>query len=168
MSDGITVDANVMAAFTKSLIHDTTSDERSIVERIRTNHGFVVDEQGQMQNQWFETCGLLLFGEWFIQQLREGTVRKVFAKLDQVHKKRLRNDCRMPPKREMFYVSVAAVTQKRYIVTEDIDFWEPTAKLLDQATKAKIRSRRAGRVCKYLKKECKITVATSLMALAEL
>jgi hypothetical protein len=101
-------------------------------------------------------------------QLKKGVVKKVAAELDKTHKKKLQNECGMPMKREIIYVAVAAVTDKRFIVTEDIDFWEPSAKKKDSAAKQKIKNSGKGAVCRYLAKNLQITVATPSIALAEL
>lgn len=168
MSDGIVVDANVMQGFTRSRIIETASDDRTVVELIAESHSFAIDVGGKMQNQWLETCGATYFGEWFFQNLREGVIKPVAAKLHESHKKKLAIECGMPQKREIFYVAVAVVTQKRYIVTRDMDFWEPKDKESDSGTREKIQLSRKGCVCRYLRKTLGVTVATPSMARQEL
>lgn len=168
LSDGVVVDANVMAGFTKNRISETTSDDSAIVDLIVASSSFAIDDAGKMQNQWFETCGHTYFGEWFIQQVKDGVVKSVSAKLQESHKKKLTIECGMPQKSELFYVAVAAATQKRYIVTRDIDFWEPKHKKSDSGTREKIQLERKGCVCRYLQKTLKVSVATPQMALREL
>ena len=168
MNGQITVDANVMHGFTHSLIKDVASAERQIVEHITAQHSFAIDDTGKIEHQWLETCGKSVFGEWFYSQLQKGVVKKVASKLDASHKKKLQNECGMPMRGEIIYVAVAAVTDNRLIVTEDIDFWEPSAKLKSNEIKQKIKISGKGSVCKYLAKHLQITVATSSMALAKL
>jgi hypothetical protein len=167
LADGVTVDANVMHAFTKSMIAKSDTDAHSVVELIRKHHGFVIDSGDLISRQWIETCGRV-FEQWFVTQLQAGRITMVNPKLDAGHKKCLRKDCGMPMRREVIYVSVAAATGVRYIVTEDIDFWEPAAKLRDEKAKARIRARREGLVCRYLSKHLKISIGTPTMALGDL
>lgn len=167
MADGVTVDANVMNAFTKSMITQSSTDAYSVVEQIRQGHGFVIDSGDLIKTQWIETCGKV-FGEWFVTQVQAGRIRMVEPKLDSGHRKHLRKDCGMPMRREVIYISVAAATDIRYIVTEDIDFWEPAAKQRDEKAKARIRARREGLVCRYLSKHLQIRIGTPTMALSDL
>lgn len=169
MSDGATVDANVMHAFTKSLIKNDAAEERQLVEMLTQTHGFAIDTTGKMENQWLETCGRNVFGEWLIQGLKNGTIRKVEADLPEDHRKKLQQSCGMPIKREIMYVAVANATVLRYIVTNDIDFWDPKSKKQGKAERhQKIKQERLGAVCKYLARSMTITVGTPGMALAEL
>jgi hypothetical protein len=168
LSDGVTVDANVMAGFTKSLISETSTDAYKIVERIKAGQGFAIDVGDLIKTQWFETCGRAVFGQWFVSQLQTGRIRMVTPLLANNHKRCLRKDCGMPMRGEVIYVSVAAATTIRYIVTEDIDFWEPSAKRRDEKSKARIRTRREGAVCRYLSKYLEIRIGTPAMALGDL
>lgn len=169
LADGAAVDANVMCAFTESLIRKTDTRERAVVQRLEISHGFAIDHTGQIKHQWFETCGANVFGEWFIQGLKGGKIVEVRASLDKQHKKKLQQDCGMPTKRaEMMYVAVANVTALKYIVTNDIDFWEPKAKRQgNHEMHEQIKLKRSGAVSKYLK-SMKIRVGTPAMALTEL
>lgn len=171
MNDGISVDANVMHGFTKSYVHDEASQARELVEKIESGLGFAIDMNGKIEQQWLDTCGNRPgkpFFEWFYQRLKEGKIRKLPAKLDQQHKKRLRIDCGFPRDRyEMTYIEVANVTRRRYIVSEDMHFFEPQLKDADESTKAAIKSSRQGRVSRYLT-TLGITVGTIALALEEL
>ena len=169
MSDGVTVDANIMHAFTKSLINKTDTHDKQLIEKLEKSHGFVIDTAGKMQHQWLETCGHMVFGEWLVQGLKGGIIRPVQADLPNNHKKKLQQDCGMPVKREIMYVAVANATALRYIVTNDIDFWDPKSKKQGKADQHdKIKRERRGAVCNYLAKSLKIYVGTTTMALAEL
>jgi hypothetical protein len=169
LSDGVTVDANIMHAFTKSLINKDGSTDKQLVEKLEKSHGFVIDSGGKMQHQWLETCGRVVFGEWLVKGLREGIVRQVQEDLPNNHKKKLQQGCGMPVKREIMYVAVANATKARYIVTNDIDFWDPKSKKQgNEAQHKKIKEERRGDVCRYLAKSMDIRVGTAAMALAEL
>jgi hypothetical protein len=169
LPNGAAVDANIMCKFTESLIHDIETNERAVVRKLQSSHGFVIDDRGQIKHQWLETCGTNVFGEWFYQGLKTGIIREVQATLEKQHKKRLQQGCGMPTKRaELMYVAAANVTELKYIVTDDIDFWEPKAKKRGNREKHdEIKQQRKGTVCKYLR-SLNIRVGTAAMALAEL
>lgn len=169
LSSGVSVDANVMNLFSGSLIQDEITDARTLVERIKSSHGFAIDVGGKIQHQWLETCDKTFFGQWFVEGLKAGWIRQVAAKTGEADAKKLRIGCGMPSARhELAYIAVAnVVTPPRYIVTDDIDFWEPKAKAADEKRKQEIKTRREGCVCQHLRK-MKIVVGTVAQALAEL
>jgi len=74
------------------------------------------------------------------------------------------------PKRgyDIAYVGAANATQKKYIVTEDIDFFDPTHKKSSHEKKEKIRQARDCGVCLYLRRKLQITIGTPLQATREL
>jgi hypothetical protein len=168
LPDGIVVDANVMNLFNQSLIKKEATGARTLVERIESTHGFVIDEGGQIEHQWLETCDKAYFGTWLVEGLKGGRIRKVVAVLEKQHRKKLRIDCGMPTKRaELTYVAVAnSVDNLKYIVTEDIDFWEPSAKKADETRKQAIKTARSGCVSKYLQ-TLGIAVGTVAQGLSE-
>lgn len=171
MSNGISVDANVMQSFAKSYLRGEPSDPKTLVERIEEGPGFAIDEAGKIERQWLDTCGPkpgAPFFEWFYQGLKDGSIRKVNARLELGHKRRLPNDCGFPNDRfEMTYIEVANVTAQRYIVSEDIHFFEPRLKEAPECAKSAAKARRQGRVCRYLRR-LGITVGTVAHALGEL
>jgi hypothetical protein len=169
LTRGIAVDANVMNLFSRSLIRQEETNARTIVERIESTHGFAIDAGGKIKHQWLETCDKVYFGTWFVEALKAGRIREVVAKLPRQHEKHLRIRCGMPTGRaELTYVAVSnAVVLPRHIVTEDIDFWEPSAKAADEKTKQDFKNGRTGCVCRYLRL-IGVTVATIQQALGEL
>jgi hypothetical protein len=158
-----------MNAFSQSLIKKITSDARTLVERIEANQGFVIDEGGKIKHEWLQVCDKVFFGTWFVDGVKSGKIRPVVAKLDGKHSKHLRIKCGMPfDGYDIAYIAVAnSVSAPKYIVTEDIDFWEPTEKVAKEERKQTIKAKRQGCVCKYLS-GLEITVGTVAHGLAEL
>lgn len=168
MSNGIVVDANVMNQFTQALINDLNNDVRFLISSIRGTHGFAVDDRGQIEQQWRNTCGHRLFGEWLVQGLKEGVVRMVTARIDEGQRKKLRIDLGFPTGGyEGTYVAVAAAAIPHYIVTDDIDFWEPKYKKADEKKKAETKADRSGGVYKFLTKKIGVEVGTVLQAITD-
>jgi len=158
-----------MNAFSQSLIRRQATEARAVIELIGGTHGFAIDEKGRIQHQWLETCDQVFFGPWFVDALKSGKIRVVAAHLEANHKKKLRIDCGMPSARfEMEYVAVAnRVLPPKYIVTDDIDFWEPRAKKSTEQRKQAIKTKRTGCVCEYLA-ALDIRIGTVSQALADL
>jgi hypothetical protein len=170
LSKELVVDANVMALFTRSRVREEDSPARMLVERGREPGSFAIDSAGKMENQWLTTCGNKpgsAFYEWFYQRLKEGVIRPLSADMPKEDKKHLRVERGFPNDRfELTYVAVAYVSRCRYIVTEDIHFFDPALKAAGEETKSKAKNNRTGCVCKYLRK-LNVTVGTVAQALAE-
>lgn len=169
MDRGVVVDSNVMNLFNQGVIEDETTDARQLVEKIEATHGFAIDAGGKIRQQWLETCDSVYFGTWFTEGLKTGRIHQVAPTISQADAKHLRITCGMPRARfEFTYVAVAnRVTQPRYIVTEDIDFWEPKAKTASHERKEAIKATRTGCVCKHLG-QMGIAVGTVAQGLVDL
>lgn len=86
------------------------------------------------------------------------------CKLDRVHKKKLR-ELGMTKKTgngssrdDIWYVEAASMTDLKYIISEDMHFYDPGAKDSSDKSKHKIRNERRGKLCKYLLKKLNIKV----------
>src|SRR5258708_790340 len=157
-----------MNVFSQNLIRNEIADTRTLIEWIETTRGFAIDAGGKIKHQWLITCDKTFFGTWFIEGLKAGRIRQVVAKLDERHSRHLRINCGMPTAGfELTYVAVANVVDGlKYIVTDDIDFWEPSAKKKNEKTKQAIKAGRTGCVYKYTR-SIGIAVGTVSQALAE-
>ena len=92
MSDGVSVDANVMALFAKSFLPNKADTDvlevKEVVGKIRSTVGFVIDSGGKIQHQWSATCGWKTGNpvrEWFVQSARIGTISPVVALVPEVN-----------------------------------------------------------------------------------
>jgi hypothetical protein len=169
VSDGVTVDANIMKMFSHDFLAERDSESRQLIEKALHRHGLVIDIGGKIQHEWLATCGGLFFKEWFIQQMKLGLIRQVKPKIEVQHKKKLVIGHGMPTDGyDLVYVAVSNVTVTRYIVTEDIDFFDPALKLADRNTKDKAKEKRNGPICKYLRNAMGIRVGLPTHAIAEL
>jgi hypothetical protein len=167
---GIVVDANVMNSFVKALKDDAVCPQREIVNLIDRSVGFALDAGQKMERQWLDTCGSSrssLFFEWYYARLNK-SIRYVECVRDDSLRKRLFIECGFPRRKfEIVYVEVAAATNERYIVTNDIDFWNPKLKTAEAKTKEACKRERTGCVYKLLRR-AGMTVGTTEQALAEL
>lgn len=167
------MDANVIVEFSKNFIWNETSDTRMLVEAIIKGPGFAIDEGGKIRQQWLDTCcgnrKQSPFWEWFFQGLKEGYIKKVAADLKVQHKKFLRTKCGFPDDRyELTYIEVANLTSTRYVISEDIHFFEPKLKRAKATVKLKAKQSRKGCVCRYLHRTIDIMVGTVNQALQEI
>jgi len=168
LSSGIVVDANVMSEFTQALIRDEATAARSLIDSIRVTHGFAIDKKGQIEQQWRNTCGNQYFGEWLVQALKDGAVRMVDTTPDAARRKKLHTEYGFPRAGyEFTYVAVAVSAPPHYIVTDDIDFWEPKYKTAPAATKTATKQGRKGAVYKYLTKKMGVRVGTIEQAISD-
>lgn len=169
MSDGVTVDANIMRMFSQDFIAEQESASRLLVEAILRTTGLVIDIGGKIQHEWFATCGDNFFKEWFLQQLKVGLIRHVSPEIATHHKSKLVKQYGFPTDGyDLVYVAVSNVTTIKYIVTDDIDFFDPTLKCANKGTKDKAKEKRNGPVCKYLRNAMGIRVGIAGHALNEL
>ena len=148
------------------------TEAKALIHKIRATLGFAIDGGGKIQHQWLNTCGSrpgTNFYEWFYQALKDGKVRLVAAALAEGEKKRLRIDHGFPDDQfEYTYIAVANVTKTRYIVSNDMHFYEPACKDANDKAKARARTERKGCACRYLKHKLRITVGTVQHAAVEL
>jgi hypothetical protein len=128
-----------------------------------------VDDIGKIQHEWFTQCPSPRFKEWFLQNMKMGRIRMVKATISQEHKRHLVIALGFPRRGyDIAYVAVANATTRRYIVTEDIDFFDPTQKCANNETKERIKNERSGPVCTYLRNDMEIRVGTPQQAMTEL
>jgi hypothetical protein len=169
MADGVTVDACIVRQYDKDVRTNVRGPATDLIERITAGLGFAVDEGRKIEHEWLTTCQGPFLKEWFIAQLSLGRIRTVIPAVDAQHKKKIVLEFGFPRRGyDLVYIGVANVTTTKYVVTGDMDFYDPTLKAADDKAKVKAREDRCGPVCKYLKTQMGIRVGTVLHALAEL
>jgi hypothetical protein len=169
LRDGVAIDAHVMKRFHGDMLAQEQSLSALLVEQVIEKIGLAIDYGGKIQHEWFTQCPTLLFREWFIQNIKLGRIRTFKAAIDDKHKRALFIDLGFPRRGyDIVYVGVANVTEKRYIVTDDIDFFDPKHKKSGHEKKEKIKKERNCAVCAYLRKHLNIVVGTPLHAQTEL
>lgn len=167
MADGVTVDANVISNFSHDYLCGVDSASRIAVEQSIAKRGIVVDEAGKIQQEWFASCSKQFIEEWFVEQIKAGKIRFVKPSIEPHHRKKLKSELGFPGN-DLVYVSVCNVTETRYILTDDIDFFEPRLKSATHQSKQRAKDSRDGGVCRYLRKQMRITVGTAGHAISEL
>jgi hypothetical protein len=168
---GISVDSNVINLYLRAIISEETTDAAHLlVDCINRGPGFSIDEDGKMAHQWCETCNNKLFEVWFAEGIQAGTIRVVEHHLDEQHKKHLRTKLGFPyqERHEGVYIEVAAVTQEKLLISEDIDFWSPPDKKSAPERRKQIMEEGHGEVFRYLRSKVGVSVLTVDRALQRL
>lgn len=152
MSQGIVVDANIVAQFIHQHIIQSPGAAKRFIERAAVSHGLAVDDTLRIEQEWFSTCGSPYLKEWFVSKLYEKAIRRVTPTIADQHKKKLLNELGLPRKGyDLVCISTANATEIKYIVTEDMHFYDPKLKRADEKAKCRAREHRCGALCRYLR-----------------
>jgi len=156
--DGVVVDANIMSKF----YHQLLLEEGDLYELITTIiHCYGIALSDKIEQEWKNTVRTQFFNDWFDEALKNGRLRYVEnPRLEKRYLKRIHNVYGLPKKkgRDIEYIKVAYMTILKYILTEDIHFYDPKKKHASQKEKKKVKNKRQGALCRYLKKALGITV----------
>lgn len=157
--DGIVIDANIISEFYKEFIIDG-GDLYDLINYILDNCGVVFTDL--IHHEWISTCNNYVITEWITDGLKLGKIRYINPQLDRDIIKKLHIKYGLPRNKshDIEYIRCANVTLTKYILTNDIDFFDP--KLKNDASKAKkdAKIKRNGKLCMFLLKKLKIRVGT--------
>ena len=156
--DGVTIDADVMSQY----YQESVSEEGEIyclINKIVNSCGIALSDL--IEHEWKQTTGNQFFNIWFDEQLVNGRLN--YIKNRKIHrdiKKKIHDDYGLPKKdRDIEYIKVAYNTETiKYILALDMHLFDPKKKSASSAEKYKARDERKGKLCKFLKKDLKITV----------
>jgi hypothetical protein len=159
LTEGIVVDANIISSF----IEEEKGEHKDvyfIITAIKNKYGFAINNI--IEQEWRNTAGNEFFKYWFDDALIHEKIRYVSEtkKLSKPEKKEIAQKYGFPLKgsRDIHYIICAINTDKRYIYTDDIHFFDPKQKTSDPTHQERIKKDRSGRFCRYLKNQFDITV----------
>ena len=156
MGDGVVVDTNIISNYYQEYIEET-GDIYGLIEKLLKNCGIAITEL--LENEWHNTCGSQLFDVWFTDNLRDGYIQYVNPYINRQILKKIHNDFGLPKEgRDKELIKAANVTTYKYILTNDIDLFDPKKKTAPRKEKERIKKGRKGRLCQFLRKELEITV----------
>ena len=162
MGDGVVVDANIISSYLQEY-GEETGDIYGLIEKILKNCGIAITEL--LEHEWESTCGDQLFNEWFTDNLNKGLQREgkhiqyVDPSIDSQILKKIHIKFGLPRGgQDKELIKAANVTTYRYILTNDIDLFDPKKKTAPRKEKERIKKGRKGRLCQFLRKELEITV----------
>lgn len=160
MSDGIVVDASIIPDFYRELSFGDGVVSQ-VVGWLTERCGIVASDK--VLEEWENVCCAQEFVEWLTDQIKEGGVRRIEGKkLDRGTVKRMRVNCGFPCKDcDLEYIECAHATRSiRYIVSQDMDFYDPMAKKTSVRMKRWAREQRQGQFCRFLLRQLGIRVGT--------
>lgn len=153
-ADGVVIDANVMAQFAQGFTDSSFNDCHDLVGRILTSYGIVVDYNHFIINQWLcaaaESHAPEMFQHWVYRHLHRNNICMVSGSVRSEHRTTMEHHGFRWDK-DGCYVECANVTHRRYILTEDPDFYDP------QGEREAVR-RREGPIATFLEQVLRITV----------
>lgn len=157
MTDGATVDTMVISKYFREYLRDR-GDVLELVEGILRCVGVALTEK--LEYEWKSTCRGQAFIEWLTDELKKGRIvlvdRKVLpSNIMKVIYQRFGFPRKGGDKEVLF---CANGTQRRYILSEDIHFYDPKAKEASIQHKKRVKDFRQGALCRYLRRELGITV----------
>ena len=161
--DGIVIDANIISKFYKEFIIDE-GDLYDLINWILDNCGVVFTDL--IYHEWISTCNNYVIKEWITDGLKLGKIRYTNPQLDRAIIKKLHINLGLPKKKngkkshDIEYIKCANVTLTKYILTDDIDFFDPKLKNAKGKKKIDAKINRNGKLCRFLLKELKIRVGT--------
>lgn len=155
MTDGVAIDANIMAMILPEIVN-SHGINYNIVIKIIEKYGIASTKK--VDQEWENVCGCDFFNGWLAQLHEKGAITYVNADLNPHARKTICNKYGCSDNRDIEYIKIANVTDTKYIVSNDIHLYEPSAKRFDSKAQERIKLSRSGNLCKYLKKELKIRV----------
>lgn len=155
--DGVVVDANIMSEYYQESIKKQ-GKLFDLINYLLLHRGIAISMI--IEREWKNTTGNQVFNIWFDDQLKLGLIGYVNnPRLDQSHMKRIHNEFGLPRRgHDIEYIKTANMTSVKYIVTKDIDLFDPKKKRAAKKEKDHIKKSRNGMLCNYLRKKLTIRV----------
>jgi hypothetical protein len=155
--DGVVIDANIMSNFYHELVKEY-GPLFVLIQNILRYYGIAISTK--IESEWKNTTGNQLFNIWFDDQLKLGLLGYVKnPKLDRASIKKIHNDYGLPRNEwDIEYIKTSNMTNIKYILTYDIHFFDPKKKKASKREKERVKNKRQGALCRYLKSELCIRV----------
>ena len=155
---GVVVDANIIRGFFNSM-----KNKGLIVFFIED----ILDEYGmayssEIKYEWQSKINKQVFDIWFELYYTQGKLKEFnqIQKLNLSERKKIFNEYGFPRAKDLHYINCAINTQIKYIVTKDIDFYDPTKKNCNKKERIRIVDKKQGQFCKFLQRRHEIRVGT--------
>lgn len=155
--DGVVVDANIIKIFIIEEMKDC-GDICELINNLLGSYGLAVNKM--VEHEWQSIIGSQFFNEWFTMNILSERIKYVndSVKVTFAQKKKINITYGLPKNsRDIKYINCAINTKIRYILTEDIDFFDPKKKQASAEEKRRIKNQRQGKFCKFLNSEFGIT-----------
>ena len=142
MVDGVVVDTNIIENFYKEYVLEE-GDILILINNILENCGIAITEL--IEAEWSRRCNDQLFSVWFTDNLRDGNIRYVMPEIDRHILKRIHNEFGLPRRGvDKELIKASNVTIIKYILTNDIDLFDPKKKKAQKKEKERIKDHLTG------------------------
>ncbi len=159
MVNGLTVDANVINLVRKEVaasVADDPGELEAMLECLLTSLGIVVTDF--IHTEWEQTCRSTWFSKWYDENVVARRIRPVEPINDPELRKVLRLKGLPSAGRDHHYILCAKEYAPHYLLTEDIDFFDPRSKKASVHEKKRVMEDREGQLCRFLERDQRITV----------
>lgn len=165
----VVLDANCWCARVDETLLGAAGPGTGAFEKAYQIGKVVIDDGGHIKQQYTESrrgFGEQLFNIFFEDGVLSGKIHLVPSGGSGNLRRRLL--AAGLPRKELPYFYAAAASKAGYIVSNDIDFFDPTLKRANEAAKARAKARRNGCVCRLARDEigCEIYCMDGFLAAA--
>lgn len=157
MGQGVVIDANMIAKFCKKHFNDEKEEIVDTVLSIADRCHIAISDL--IEHEWLNCYGNQAFKEWLTDEMKTGRI--IYITPEKIPTEMQKSICQMGfpfNTRDKEYIRVALATTTKFILTEDIHFYEPKAKDQPHANKERFRVERKGTVCRFLERKMGIRV----------
>ena len=154
MEKGVVIDANIINRFQEDYVKE--GKIFITVDTILHNVGLAICDI--IEHEWRKHFSHQYMEEWLTDEIKKGRIRYVKPNMNPDAIKKIRTRFGLNNSRDLTYIKCANSTSTKYILTEDIDFYDPKKKRTNPTERKKVMNQRKGVLCKYLKHVHKITV----------
>lgn len=164
----IVIDANIVAAYFKEVVlginvgpkNDVTHTTVPLFERLGLIDTCYLDNGEMIENEWRNPVGREWFEAWFADLLISGKVQLIAATTCPAVERRLvTNGFPRRRSRDLWYVRVSfalittGLCANVPLITEDLDFYDPSHKRSDPRTRRRILQDGLGPINRLLRRE---------------
>jgi len=162
----LVIDANIFAGYYKESViglndNNLTSSTIPIFNRLGINDKCYFDCDGMICLEWKSLAEPEWFDVWYADSLRDAKIVEIQAESCVALKKTLRLKG-FPSSKDIWYIRTCKGVKDRnssiFLITEDLDFYDPAKKNCPHKTRIKILKASSGEVAKHLKKKENILV----------
>ena len=157
MEDGVVIDTNIMSKFNKEYFFETPNDLSKLIIDVMNKYHLAINKL--LENEWKSTCGSQPFQYWLTDNIIANKIEFVNSNIDKNIMKKIYDKYGLPKNSgDKELIKIANATIIKYILTEDIDLFDPKEKNANHRRKEKIKQQRIGKLNIFLKKKLNITV----------
>lgn len=163
IATGATIDADAIAAVVREVAQEPENrpgPRENLVDSLLAKVGAVINPA--ILTEWEQTCsGGSWYREWYLMNLTRKKIVEVEVKGVPGLRKKLRVEFGLPfDSRDYKYIICAKQYKPHYLLSQDIDVYDPRARAGSSADRHRAREMRNGALCRYLKAEYGVVVGT--------